>query len=57
MEVNKLSYLILSYLNNRLLFKSGLINNWIWGSIWLVLRTSLPETILLDYRQEFMQSY
>ena len=42
---------------NRLLFKSGLINNWIWGSIWLVLRESLPETILLEYLQGFMQTY
>ena len=42
---------------NRLLFKSGLINNWIWGSIWLVSRTSLAETILLEYRQGFIQSY
>ena len=36
-----------SYIDNRLLFKSGFINNWIWGSIWLVLRTSILEAILV----------
>ena len=41
---------------NRLLFKSGFINNWIWGSIWLVFRTSLPEGILVEYLQGFSQT-
>ena len=48
--------IIIIIIINRLLFKSGFINNWIWGSIWLVFRTSLPEGILVEYLQGFSQT-
>ena len=35
--------------NNRLLFKNGFINYWIWGSVLLVFRRHLHEAILVKY--------
>ena len=34
---------------NRLLFKSGFINYWIWGSVKFVLKTPFPDAILVEY--------